>query len=1005
MAHRTIGVLSVEARGWYEQRFLAGLADAAEAEGSNVILFLGGKLEGCGAGEGGVYELAGPERLDGLILSGTLGHGPNAGAVASFCRRYGGMPMVSWAVEVPGVPTVLADNLGGMRRAVAHLIEAHGHRRLAFIRGPDGQIEAEQRYAAYREELAAYGLELDPALVLPGDFSQAGGSAAMRELQARGLDVSAVVAANDHMAIGAVEYLQAQGRRVPEDVAVVGFDDIGEGQYYWVPLTTVRQLFYTAGQGAVRALLSLLRGEEVPARIVAPAELVVRRSCGCLPAGDWPDLEQAALLAEHGPADLAGQRDLALATLVAVADAAATWDAETAGPPAVPAHVMARVWDSFVAGLMERAPRLFLETLDETLRQVRTAGGNVAGWHAVLEALRDHSVPHIPDRALAWRAEALLHQAEVLVSEAAARAQAYGQVLVEKKEAALQQLSHDLDTVLDLDQIAVVAARHLRALGLQACHLALYEREGLPTERARLILSYEGGAQPVDGAYFRSARLLPEGRWTAERRAWVVTPLTAGESQLGFMVTDFGPRGGETYARLRELFSGAIFRALRTAELARRVDQLDLINRVGRELSSSLDPGEVTGRILQDLEAVVPFERGSVIVQEGSEMRIVAQRGFPEEGPVQELRIQIREDDVYEQVAAARAPVIVDDVTQVDGWRQVEWLPLHRSWLGAPLIVKDRVIGMVSLTRREAGAFTREDGAVLSIFALQAATALENARLYDEVRRFNEKLEAMVQQRTAELDRAYKRLERLDQIKYDFIRVSAHELRTPLTVIKGFTQVLKNMPAVVDDASIGPLLSGILSGTERINEIVGSMFDVTKLDVQALEMRRERTDLQAVLAGVVGEFGEALRERRLALSLSGLADLPAVQADAQLLHKAFYHLVINAIKYTPDGGSIAVRGRPLPEEGAVEVVVSDSGIGIDPQYHELIFDKFFQTGPLDLHSSGRTEFKAGGPGLGLAIVKSIVESHGGRVWVESAGCDEERCPGSQFHVVLPVEEV
>jgi signal transduction histidine kinase/DNA-binding LacI/PurR family transcriptional regulator len=1002
MPRTTIGFLSVEVRGWYEQRFMAGVADAAAEEGVNLVFFLGGKLEGCVPGQGGIYELAGPERLDGLIVSGTLGHGTDLETVQSFCSRYRALPMVSWAVDLQGVPMVLADNAGGIRRAVVHLLEVHGHRRVAFIRGPAGQIEAEQRYQAYTEALSAYGIALNPDLVVQGDFTQAGGRAAMQQLLRLRDGVPAVVAANDTMALGAMELLRERGLRVPEEVAVIGFDDIVEGQYYGVPLTTVRQLFYTAGQQAVRILLRQIRGEAVPAQSLAPAELVVRRSCGCLPVAGWAAAEGGKMPGESVAADLAAQRDRAIATLTAVLAAAADWDDETVGRPDVDEESLIGLWDAFMASLEQGNPGVLLEFLDDALREVRAAGGDLVAWHGVLEALRDHSVPYIADRTQAWRAEDLLYRAGVLVSEAAVRAQAYQQVLVEKKEAMLQQFSRELDTVLDLAGMSPAAARHFPALRVGRCYLALYEWEGGPTEQARLVLAYEHGARPVDGQFFPSVRLLPEDAWAADQvYTWVVTPLTAGERHLGFMVTDFGVRSGETYARLRELFSGVIFRALRTAELSRRVERLDLINRVGRELTSSLDPGEVTSRILADLAAVVPFERGSVIVQEGSEMRVVAQRGFPERGPVQELRIQIREGDVYEQIAATRSPVLIDDVTEVDGWQQVEWLPLNRSWLGAPLIVKDRVLGMVSLTRREAGAFTREEAAVVSIFALQAATALENARLYDEIRRFSGQLEEMVQQRTAELDRAYKRLERLDQVKYDFIRVSAHELRTPLTVVKGYTQVVQSLLAS-GDPGVKTLLEGILAGADRLNEIVGSMFDVTKLDVQSLEMRRERTDLQAILASVVGEFGPALQERRLALMLEGLGALPTVQADPQLLQKAFYHLVVNAIKYTPDGGHITVTGRALPAELAVEIVVADTGIGIDPQYHELIFDKFFQTGALDLHSSGRTEFRAGGPGLGLAIAKGIVEAHGGRIWVESERCDEACCPGSRFHVVLPV---
>ena len=138
--------------------------------------------------------------------------------------------------------------------------------------------------------------------------------------------------------------------------------------------------------------------------------------------------------------------------------------------------------------------------------------------------------------------------------------------------------------------------------------------------------------------------------------------------------------------------------------------------------------------------------------------------------------------------------------------------------------------------------------------------------------------------------------------------------------------------------------------------------------------------------------------------------------DIEALEKVFYHLIVNAVKYTPDGGVITISGHRCPnglssdlisddhEEGeAIEVIVRDTGIGIDAQFHNLIFEKFYQTGEVALHSSGKTQFKAGGPGLGLAIARGIVEAHGGKIWVESPGYDEATCPGSDFHVVLPIQ--
>jgi signal transduction histidine kinase len=267
----------------------------------------------------------------------------------------------------------------------------------------------------------------------------------------------------------------------------------------------------------------------------------------------------------------------------------------------------------------------------------------------------------------------------------------------------------------------------------------------------------------------------------------------------------------------------------------------------------------------------------------------------------------------------------------------------------------------------------------------------------------DEHLELMVLQRTEELDKAYRALEKLDRTKSDFIEVAAHELRTPLSLIKGYAQLLET--ELSDSPQVQRLLEGILAGQTRLNEIISSMLDVSRIDSQVLEMIQEPTVLSPILERLRHEFRTALDERGLTLTLAGLDSLPPIEADTGLLYKVFFHLVVNAIKYTPDGGKISVSGALIadPELGsALEIVVGDTGIGIDPAHHELIFEKFYQTGQVSFHSSGRTKFKGGGPGLGLAIARGIVRAHSGRIWVESESYDEETCPGSRFHVLLPV---
>ena len=174
--------------------------------------------------------------------------------------------------------------------------------------------------------------------------------------------------------------------------------------------------------------------------------------------------------------------------------------------------------------------------------------------------------------------------------------------------------------------------------------------------------------------------------------------------------------------------------------------------------------------------------------------------------------------------------------------------------MGVPLFSKNKVIGMLSLTRKEIGAFTRDDLLLVTTYAMQAAIALENARLYDELTRFNEMMERMVSQRVEELNSAYTTLEKLDKNKTSFIQVSAHELRTPITVMKGYLGMLKSNPAILENDSLVVAVDGVLKGTDRLHQIVNSMLDVARLEGQTVEPRFETTIVGLVLQLVQKEY-------------------------------------------------------------------------------------------------------------------------------------------------------
>lgn len=286
--------------------------------------------------------------------------------------------------------------------------------------------------------------------------------------------------------------------------------------------------------------------------------------------------------------------------------------------------------------------------------------------------------------------------------------------------------------------------------------------------------------------------------------------------------------------------------------------------------------------------------------------------------------------------------------------------------------------------------------------ALELITALQPIFTYALDKAARLEMENRVAYFANEVAGVQQKLERLDRSKSSFISVAAHELKTPLTLIEGYTSMMRDASASPQsNDSMDSLLQGVHIGIQRLRQIVDDMIDVSLIDNNMLSLNHQPIWLSHILDLLQKNLEDTVRERNLKLEIRKFPGSQAwLYADPERLYQAFLNVLTNAIKYTPDGGSITVDGRVLP--GFVEATVADTGIGISPEDQALIFEKFGQLGRANLHSSGKIKFKGGGPGLGLSITRGIVEAHGGTIWVESEGCDEEKCPGSTFHILLPL---
>jgi signal transduction histidine kinase len=285
----------------------------------------------------------------------------------------------------------------------------------------------------------------------------------------------------------------------------------------------------------------------------------------------------------------------------------------------------------------------------------------------------------------------------------------------------------------------------------------------------------------------------------------------------------------------------------------------------------------------------------------------------------------------------------------------------------------------------------------------EIGSAEEKAKhLLEHSRRLVTRLEEKVR----ELEAANAELQRIDKMKSDFIVLAGHELRTPLTSIYGYTQMLLYSPDITGDpdeeGSSRNMLTRICDAVQRLNQVFDEIRNVSLIDANRLELAWETVMIEPLVHRAADNLLDVGPARDLAFAYEGLEDLPMIEGDSQRIYHALWSIISNAIKYTPDGGSITILGRYIEDESMVHVSVKDTGVGIPTEELERIFERFYVLEDTQLHHTSKTALKGGGLGLGLTVTRGIIEAHGGRVWAESEGYDEEQLPGSIFHLLLPL---
>jgi signal transduction histidine kinase len=415
----------------------------------------------------------------------------------------------------------------------------------------------------------------------------------------------------------------------------------------------------------------------------------------------------------------------------------------------------------------------------------------------------------------------------------------------------------------------------------------------------------------------------------------------------------------------------------RTRELARSVDELKALGEVGQAVSSTLDLDTVLTTVVS--RAVqLSGTSGGVIYEydEGTQKFRLRASHRIEEGLVQVLQaapIRLGEGATG-RAAATHAPFEVPDILddrQLGATRIRSALAQlgYRSVLAVPLLLEQRIMGALTVWRREIGNFAPEVVNLLQTFAAQSVLAIQNARLFREIEEKSRQLEAASHHKSA------------------FLANMSHELRTPLNAILGYTELIQDNIYGEVPGRIREVLERLEKSGRHLLGLINDVLDLSKIEAGQMTLSLSEYSMKEVVQSVVTGVEALAAEKRLALKVSLPPDLPPARGDERRLTQVLLNLVGNAIKFTEAG---EVRVEVSASDGALRVSVSDTGPGITVADQPMVFEEFRQ-----VDSSGTR--KKEGTGLGLSIAKRIIEMHGGRIGVESTvGV------GSTFWFTLPV---
>jgi signal transduction histidine kinase/CheY-like chemotaxis protein len=414
---------------------------------------------------------------------------------------------------------------------------------------------------------------------------------------------------------------------------------------------------------------------------------------------------------------------------------------------------------------------------------------------------------------------------------------------------------------------------------------------------------------------------------------------------------------------------------------------VDLLGQLGGMLTSSLNLKENIDFMLQATSRMVAFDAASVFLIDPTGQELVAFATYPYSEQVSRIaRFRVGEGIVGWTVQTNQM-VTIPDALEDHRFKIVDPARAPRSMLLIPLSAPNRVIGALTMARREVMPFTDVEAATVRVIVNQAAISIENAGLYQQM----QQQMSQIAQQNVELEDANVQIKEVSRLKSEFLANMSHELRTPLNSILGFSEILKdNLAGALTEEQRIECLEAIHASGEHLLQLINDVLDMSKIEAGRMDLVLEEFVVDAAFSEVVTVVKSLAGKKGIELSILVEPEDLTIYADKGKIKQVVYNLLSNAIKFTPEGGSVFVDGKIRPEAQDLLVTITDTGVGIPAEHLDKIWGEFYMV-------QGEHQVQKG-TGLGLALVKRLVELHGGSVTVHS-----EENKGATFSFTVPLQ--